>query len=104
MRLLVVSKNKVPRKIPKKVCGRHVCILYVFWEWGEGVTEKGKEIAVYILPHIFIAASILNALSQLGAYSFFIQSMCFLMSLNYAGCNVFFFSLLILFLGKHLVQ
>lgn len=58
-----------------------------------------------MLSHTFIAASlILHELSQLGSYSYFIQSMCFLMTLKYAGCNVFFFyfSLLILFLGKHL--
>lgn len=34
VRLSVMSKNKVPRKIPRKVCGRHVCLCYVFWEWG----------------------------------------------------------------------
>lgn len=105
-RLSVLSKKKVPRKRSKKICGRHVYSLCAFWEWGqEEVTVKGKEIVVF--SHIFIAASlILYELSQLGAYSFFIQSMCFLMSLNSVGCNIFFFyfSLLILFLGKHLLQ
>lgn len=79
-----------------------VCVLGV---GRGGYREREGNCCIYILPHIFIAASfMLNALSQLGAYSFFIQSMCFLMSLNYAGCNVFFFSLLILFLGKHLLR
>lgn len=44
MRLSVVSKNKVPRKMPKKDCGRHVYMLYVFWEWGWGLQKKGRKL------------------------------------------------------------
>lgn len=72
---------------------------------GGGNVEKETVVAIFMLSHTFITASlILYELSQLGSYSYFIQSMCFLMTLKYAGCNVFFFyfSLLILFLGKHL--
>lgn len=108
VRLSVASEKKVARKIFKeslwKTCMPFVCVL------GEG-KEKGKEIAVYILSYIFIVASlILYELNQLEAYSSFsffffnIQSMDFLMSLKYAGCNVFFFFVVILFLGKHLLQ
>lgn len=72
------SKRKSQEKYSNKVYIRHV---RVYRRWRLQNKKEGYG-CIYSL-RIFIAASlILYELSQLGAYSCFIQSMCFLTSLK----------------------